>query len=92
MHDDGGEYHSKAHVSLAGNASNWKTEMVMPTRLPRGEMVLDDNGRLHMVLVTGLSAVVHLYSDDGGERWSEPLPVYSVFNWVRIKKCLNKIV
>lgn len=79
-HDNEGVYHSRVHVSMAGNASNWETELVLPGRLPSGEMVLDDNGRLHMALATDLSAVVYLYSDDGGTRWSPPLPVYREFD------------
>lgn len=74
-HDSGAAYHSKAHVSMAGNASNWQTEVVITGRIPTGDMVLDDNGRLHRVVVVDFASVVYLYSDDGGNHWSAPVTV-----------------
>jgi hypothetical protein len=79
-YDQGTAYHSRARVGMAGNASNWDTEVVMNGRLPTGEMVLDENGRLHMVLVSDFTAVVYLYSDDGGATWSPPVTVERVFD------------
>jgi hypothetical protein len=78
--DGDGTYHSWVHASLAWNARNWQTDLVLAGRWPTGELVQSADGRLHLVLVTDFTSVVYLYSDNGGDSWSQPVTVDRVFD------------
>lgn len=78
-------YYSQAPVDDAGNAAAWTTPRVIGERAltPENGAIIGDNNDNLVVVYSGNRSGHGLYAThslDGGDNWSDPIPLYLTYN------------
>lgn len=76
--DDRALYLSTAHIDSASDPRSWQTSTVLEGAIPIADMVLDDSGKLHIVVRSDNFTISYLNLPDQSDTWSEVVRIETV--------------